>query len=439
MATSTAVGSLSAEKQGELKKCNTERLRVILLKENLNEEQVMLMERPVLMEKVAEIWLKPKPELSKIPETQRWEEEMKFREMQIQLQRQQLEWEKQKAERDAEERRLQLELEKQKEAKEAEKFEWQKLQAEREAERFQLQLEAEKQKADREAEERRTQLAWEKERWEREEGHRQDTRHAEQQKQRSLMNRLKIAADSLKHVLPNQPPDAAEFPLFFKTVEGFFASFEIDKDLQAKLLLPKLSTRSKAMLARMPPDDADVYEKVKKFLLTEYKLSPREYRTKFLTATRAASETCQLFASRLACLFEYYAQSRDVDNYKQLCQLLVADRLKECLPTGALQYVLSLEGDSWFEPSKIASLADVYLSNCTSVKKQSENVQVNADTNANAVGRSDVKQRLCFNCRSPDHLVANCDKKQPPSNAGNKNRQSGETQEKYSKSSHGNW
>ena len=110
MATSTAVGSLSAEKQGELKKCNTERLRVILLKENLNEEQVMLMERPVLMEKVAEIWLKPKPELSKIPETQRWEEEMKFREMQIQLQRQQLEWEKQKAERDAEERRLQLEL-----------------------------------------------------------------------------------------------------------------------------------------------------------------------------------------------------------------------------------------------------------------------------------------------------------------------------------------
>ena len=81
------------------------------------------------------------------------------------------------------------------------------------------------------------------------------------------MNRLKIAADSLKHVLPNQPPDAAEFPLFFKTVEGFFASFEIDKDLQAKLLLPKLSTRSKAMLARMPPDDADVYEKVKMFLL----------------------------------------------------------------------------------------------------------------------------------------------------------------------------
>ena len=83
-------------------------------------------------------------------------------------------------------------------------------------------VEVEKQKADREAEERRAQLAWEKERWEREEGHRRDTRQTEQQKQRSIMNRLKIAADSLKHVLPNQPPDAAELPLFFKTVEGFF-------------------------------------------------------------------------------------------------------------------------------------------------------------------------------------------------------------------------
>jgi len=69
-----------------------------------------------------------------------------------------------------------------------------------------LQLEQEKRKADREADERRAQLDWEKERWEREEGHRQETRRTEQQKQLLLMNRLKIAADSLKHVYQTSHP-----------------------------------------------------------------------------------------------------------------------------------------------------------------------------------------------------------------------------------------
>lgn len=46
-----------------------------------------------------------------------------------------------------------------------------------------------------------------------------------------------------------------------------------------------------------------------------------------------------------------------------LCELLASDKLKSCLPPGTLNYVLSLEGDNWFYPSKVAGLADTYAAN----------------------------------------------------------------------------
>ena len=42
--------------------------------------------------------------------------------------------------------------------------------------------------------------------------------------------------------------------------------------------------------------------------------------------------------------------------------LLISDKLKSCLPSGPLNYVLSLEANEWFGPARIAELADTYVS-----------------------------------------------------------------------------
>jgi len=52
-----------------------------------------------------------------------------------------------------------------------------------------------------------------------------------------------------------------------------------------------------------------------------------------------------------------------MDDFDRLFALLIADKLKSCLPEGALNYVLSLEGRDCFRPGKIAELADTYVSN----------------------------------------------------------------------------
>jgi len=88
------------------------------------------------------------------------------------------------------------------------------------------------------------------------------------------------------------------------------------------------------------------YNKVKHFLLTEFRLTPKEYKVRFdHTASKSVNETYVLFASRLGNLLPCYLCSRGVEDFDTLCELLVSDKLKSCLPPGTLNYVLSLEGE----------------------------------------------------------------------------------------------
>ena len=58
-----------------------------------------------------------------------------------------------------------------------------------------------------------------------------------------------------------------------------------------------------------------------------------------------------------------------MDDFERVFSLLISDKLKSCLPAGALNYVLSLEGNDWFDPLRIGELADTYVSNHASIEK----------------------------------------------------------------------
>ena len=68
-----------------------------------------------------------------------------------------------------------------------------------------------------------------------------------------------------------------------------------------------------------------------------------------------------LFAARLRNLLLYCLRSRGVDTFEDLCSLLVADKLNSNLYGRPLKYVLSLEGEEWFAPEKVATLSDIYI------------------------------------------------------------------------------
>jgi len=175
----------------------------------------------------------------------------------------------------------------------------------------------------------------------------------------NLALQTKRFGEMIRQVLPKMPPESAELPQFFETVKKLYAMYEVPAEVQAKILIPLFTAQAKSLVNQMSIDDMSKYDKRKKFLFTEYKLTPREYKVKFETAVKNAGETYTLFAARLRNLLSYYLKSRLVEDFKTLIKLLISDRLKGSLPQGLLNYILTQEGEGWYVASKVASLADV--------------------------------------------------------------------------------
>jgi len=103
----------------------------------------------------------------------------------------------------------------------------------------------------------------------------------------------------IKHVLSKMPLESAELPQFFETVEKLYAMCEVPAEVQAKILIPLLTAQAKSLVNQMSIEDMRKYDKLKEFLLTEYKLTLREYKIRFETAVKHADKTYTLFATRL--------------------------------------------------------------------------------------------------------------------------------------------
>ena len=108
----------------------------------------------------------------------------------------------------------------------------------------------------------------------------------------------------------------------------------------------------------------DEYDELKRFVLVQVILTPSEYKACFVNASKTADETYTLFEVRMHNLLLYYISSRQAEgDYESLSNILVSDRLKECLSPPALNYVKNPEGDAFFEPDRVAMLASTYANN----------------------------------------------------------------------------
>ena len=169
-----------------------------------------------------------------------------------------------------------------------------------------------------------------------------------------LLDKVKRYGITLKQVVTHP-----KFRNFLK----MFRMFEVPEDLHAKLLLPFLSDKAKYVISRLCAGELEDYGAMRDFILAEFKLTPREYKTRFDSTVKRNEETFTLFAAHLRSSLRYYLKSCDcMDDFDRLFALLIADKLKSGLPEGALNYVLSLEGTDCFGPGKIAELADTYMS-----------------------------------------------------------------------------
>ena len=106
----------------------------------------------------------------------------------------------------------------------------------------------------------------------------------------------------------------------------------------------------------------------------------------------------------------------------------MSDKLKTCLTGGQLNYVLSLEGEDWFRPDKVATLADIHLNNQPSLgsskpvdnrSAKANTTMVNVDsqmsrvTDGGRVPSRDLhsiggESPRCYVCNAVGHIARNC-------------------------------
>jgi len=391
---------ITAEQQEAIKRASTERLRARLEQAGWSSENAATLNRTELMDAVAELYVVPTDEVAaavpSIDPLTSLNRELELRERELALR--ELEIKERQEERLAQERR------------------WEAERLAQNAERLVQQRRWEEEMNLRRAEYERLQMI--------------DAEKAKQES--SLAARTKKFADSVKHVFVKMSDDPAELPMFFAGVE----MYEIPHDLQAKLLLPLLTKKTRLVTNRLTLAELDNYDVIKQRILTEFRLTSREYLVRFRDAKKQPDESYVYFCSRLQNLLRYYLCSRQADaDPDKIIDVVVSDRLKECLSHSTLNYVLSLEGDGTFPSDKVAATSDIYVNNYTEdgkyrsvpkieqprphfAAKARDNISVASAFGRNRNCGSSVMQslsipvkpnaRLCFRCKS-SWLIVRCD------------------------------
>jgi len=252
----------------------------------------------------------------------------------------------------------------------------------------QQRLSFEREKWLTECEERKQREAWEQRRWEAEMNDREERRkldkeillHKQEKRELEKANlelnkqrlkeddatRLKKFSEALKGAIPRQTNDPLETVAFFRAVERLFLDYKVPNDLQATIVRPFLSDRSKNLVAKMDPDKSRVYKEVKELILKEYKVSPTMYRDRFNQLSKSEDQTYVMFASSLRTTLDGYIEARKVDDINHMKDLMLSDRIKSALPVHILRYVLSVEAkteNGWLPPYELAEMIDNFVAN----------------------------------------------------------------------------
>src|ERR1043165_2843034 len=468
---------LSVGKRVKVQNMPHHRLVAYLIKMGLGEEELDSMSMDQLREARAEIIVSGRetpPEVSEEVSTGSIESSSSSA-VQLQLvELKRLRYEREEAER-AERRKEEKEekqrmIEEERQRKEAEeKEERQRKEAREEAERLRkeareeareeaerLRLLEEKQRREEKEEAEKLRLREEKQRREEKEVAEKKEKEVREEREaerrlrderdynlrHSVVGRMKTYSESLRGLLPRFPSDHAQIPGFFVHCERLFESCAVPDDLRSRLLLTCLDNQARALTARLTQDELDNYGSLKTFLLKEFKVSAVSLRERFMNAKKAADESYTTLASRLHNLLSYYLQDRQALTFDDVTSLLIADKMKEMLPRGCLNFILSQEQQTWLGHKDLAAAADTYSDTHpwendyakhspgtsktesrfakASVLPQSTAKQtdrwtdrpVGTQTNNRTDGRptsEEIRRRgLCFLCLSPNHRANVC-------------------------------
>ena len=334
--------------------------------------------------------------------------------------------EKQRVISEREERAQQRELERlklEKEEKEKER--------ERELEKLKFEREEKEKQIEREEKEKQRELELEKIKIEKEEREREKERQFQLERERNQaeieLRKLQITENQITNQesvirvpdyskspkLPTFSDGKDKIDSYLERFERFATISNWEANSWATKLSALLTGTALDVYTRLPRDDANDYEELKKALLRRYNLTEEGYRLKFRDCKPEEGETPSQFVDRLLSYIEKWIElSGNEKEYESLRDLIVKEQFVNACPKDLAAYLREQETQNLLD---IAKTAERYLSAHDQTlaarrpPRQNHNIeqrrQFQAPTNNNNGQRTETK---CFICNRLGHKAAQC-------------------------------
>jgi hypothetical protein len=211
---------------------------------------------------------------------------------------------------------------------------------------------------------------------------------------------------------------------YFPHFECVATTFEWPKAAWTLLLQCVLTGKAQEVYSSLALDQCADYEIVKAAILRAYELVPEAYRQRFRGSRRVDKQTFVEFAREKEILFNRWCASQKAETKEQLRELVLLEEFKNCVPEAVATYLseqrVARIGDA-------AVLADEYVlahktvfnDNPREAKDHASPRPLRFTAGSDGTGSSGFStkpassgsgnsERVCFFCKKPGHVIADC-------------------------------
>lgn len=206
----------------------------------------------------------------------------------------------------------------------------------------------------------------------------------------------------------------------FQSLEKAFKTKNVPEEFKAEILLNILGEKVGNLMVYIKEEELVNYEKIKGLVLKQFQPTPQECLNQFRNARKLETENYVQFAARVTAIFEYYCKLRNVSEFNELCQLIIADQIFNSLDQELMSYISIKGGEEWFRPQSLGRELDLFLSSKISHKnvinpsfRQNKFIRGKFEKknqkNVTSVFLSDVNETKCPMCYE-NHVLSFCTK-----------------------------
>ena len=240
-------------------------------------------------------------------------------------------------------------------------------------------------------------------------GHNRNMDKMRQERDEKFSVIVKRGLDLIKMSVNECPNQEYQLDTWFENVEASFKMFNIEDRIQHAILVALLSPKLRMVYSRINHEEFSTYASLKEKLLLDMYVSAQRLYEIFKTTSKRGNESFSAYKNRAVSLFKTYLASVKVTSYEALCDLIIANKIKDELNPETKNIILLKESDTPMLSSALCSHLDT-IQVASTVNNGAKVNLLRKDQNFGNKKFVNFKTGLfCNNCKMKDsHITADC-------------------------------